>query len=469
MNSGSDEILIVLQPWALTPLPWFLISLAIGLHLYGKKIRIITDDSGSGDQTWPERYQQRSINRVIKLLPNWIHHQKLTDFSKGDETLIDSVIVDRLARKNKTIRYRGEVYPEESEFFEQRTKEALKNTALMVSSVFNDFKPSYIILGGGGYSSSGIWLEVAKANDVRVATIDSGHSILLLSTDGIAANLEDIPRAFAMINEEDEEMIVHDAKKELNKRMTGTDQFNSQSSASTGKVYSYDIIMPLNQSYDLSALERHYVFGSQTEWILETINWVMENSTLSIAIRRHPIERYSIYRSNDDYQKAIRERFGVNERIRFIESDEDVNTYDLMRNAKIVIPYISTVGTEAAALGKIVVSEGASCYADLGFTWTAKSKTEYYDLLGKANEGKLKLTLEQKNNAWKCYYLTQCCNWHHTVFTPQPADFKKWVEYDPEHLLREKSTWDVLYSIDKNVPISIRIHENKKGLTPIKA
>jgi hypothetical protein len=147
-----------------------------------------------------------------------------------------------LVRKNKTIYYRGEVYPEGSELFEKNVEEALSRTARHINTVFKNFRPFYVVLGGGGYSSSGVWMDMARANNVRVASIDSGHSILLLSTDGIAANLEDIPRAFEMLKEEDDEWVISEAKAELKRRMTGKDQFTSQNAPSTGEGFSYGIV-----------------------------------------------------------------------------------------------------------------------------------------------------------------------------------------------------------------------------------
>ena len=63
--------------------------------------------------------------------------------------------------------------------------------------------------------------------------------------------------------------------------------------------------MVLNQSYDLSALNRHYIFKNQTDWILQTIKYVIENTNEKIAIRRHPVEGKEQFRSNDEYEKII--------------------------------------------------------------------------------------------------------------------------------------------------------------------
>ena len=296
---------------------------------------------------------------------------------------------------------------------------------------------------------------------IRVATIDSGFSILLLSTDGIAANLDDIPRAFQMLPIEDD-WVIDEAKSELKRRMFGKDLFNSQNVPATGEKYSYGIVLPLNQSYDLSALERHNVFKNQTEWILETVAWVLNNTLEKVVIRRHPVERHKGFASNDDYRSRLKERFGDNDRICFIDSDAPVNTYDLIEQARVVVTYVSTVGIEAAALGKVVVTEGSNCYSDLGFVWGANDKEQYFDYLSKAVNGKLEINNEQIDDAWRCYYLTQVCNWHHTIFTPQASDFDKWVIENPEELLNRQEVIDVIDAIDKNIPLSIIAHNCRK-------
>lgn len=464
-RSVSKEVLIVIQPWALTPLPWYLISLAIAFHYFGRSVRIIFDDLGYGMHGWAESLQQDSINRVLKKLPSVIKWEKLSDFSVRTEDDLHSLNFRKLVNKNKTIHYRGENYPESSKGFSVKVADALRKSAQHINTACKMISPAYIVTGGGGYRSSGVWIDIAEMHGLRVATMDSGFSILLLSTEGIAANLEDIPRAFNLLPPEDTDWIISQAKEELEKRMHGKDQFTSQSTPLKGEKFSYGIILPLNQSYDLSALERHTVFSSQTEWMLETIKWVLQNTSEKIAIRRHPVERNPIYLSNDDYEKSIAMRFGKNDRIRFIPSDEDVNTYDLMHNAKVVVPYISTVGVEAAALGKPVITEGSSCYADLGFVWSARDKDEYFQFLSQAINNELEVTEQQRIEAWKCYYLTQCCNWHHTTFTPQPIDFEKWVQENPNDLLIKTEVVEVLEAMDNNIPISITNHKKLQLVT----
>lgn len=220
--------------------------------------------------------------------------------------------------------------------------------------------------------------------------------------------------------------------------------------------------MPLNHSADLAALQRHNVFKNQTEWILETITWVLDNTAATIAIRRHPCERVKGLATNDDYQRLIESNFSKKGRVFYIDSAASINTYDLIENARVVVPYVSTVGIEAAALGKPVVTEGSSCYSELGFVWSAKTREEYFNLLQMALNGELVVDKKKQEAAWRCYYLTQCCNFYHTTFTPQPSDFDKWVGANPHDLLSSVEVLDVLEAIDKNIPLAILAYNNKK-------
>lgn len=231
--------------------------------------------------------------------------------------------------------------------------------------------------------------------------------------------------------------------------------------ASSGQIEPVDILLPLNLSFDTAALGRHKVFDSQMQWIIETAAWVLKKTEASIGIRRHPGEQYKHLASNDDYEGALQECFGDNSRVRYITPTEPINTYDLIIQSRVVVPYVSTVGLEATALGKPVVTEGDSYYAKLGFVWSAESRDEYFALLGRALAGGLVVNEQQQRNALRCYYLTQLCSFLHTSFTPTPNDFDKWVRKSPREVILSQDAIDVLDVVDNNVPLAYILHRRK--------
>ena len=461
----GDFIFIIIQPWLFTPLPWYFITLAMAFQLRGKKVCLVFDDTYSyAGMRFFFKIQECSISKILRNVDGVMESIYLSRFLSERGALVSESYIDDLVEKNKIIFSRGECFDETIQMVAHGMQTSLKNTANHIQGLLELKKPDYIIIGGGGYNSSGLWLEFGRKMGIRVASVDAGFSILLLSTDGIAANLEDIPIAYNLLPKNDFSVIQY-AREELERRMMGTDSFASQAVPAIGRASEErgcDIILPLNHSADLAALQRHNVFKNQTEWILETIAWVLDNTAVTIAIRRHPCERVKGLATTDDYQSLIETRFGKNDRVYYIDSNAPINTYDLVEKARVVVPYVSTVGIEAAALGKPVVTEGASCYSELGFVWSAKTHEEYFKLLRRALNGELVVDKKKQEDAWRCYYLTQCCNYYYTTFTPQPVDFDKWVGENPHDLLSSAEVSDVLEAIDKNIPLSILVHNNKK-------
>jgi hypothetical protein len=124
----------------------------------------------------------------------------------------------------------------------------------------------------------------------------------------------------------------------------------------------------------------------------------------------------------------------------------------------VVLPFVSTIGIEAAALGKTVLISGASYYADLGFVWSARSREEYFDLLRQALRGELPLKPDQAERAWICFYLTAVSNRVWTEFTPHPSDFWRWCQRSPDDLLKDQTVQHILTAIDQNIPLALVRH-----------
>src|SRR6185437_1343735 len=122
------------------------------------------------------------------------------------------------------------------------------------------------------------------------------------------------------------------------------------------------------------------------------------------VVRQHPSERRPLQRSQTDVGGLLSRSFGDDHRCRFVAAEDPVNSYDLLRAARLVLPFVSTIGIEAAAMGKPVLVSGACYYSDLGFVWSAGSREEYFDLLHRGIRGDLAPRADQVERAWLCYY-----------------------------------------------------------------
>jgi hypothetical protein len=195
------------------------------------------------------------------------------------------------------------------------------------------------------------------------------------------------------------------------------------------------------------------------EWITETVRWVLESTNSTIIIRQHPAERFEASRSSDDYRRLLATTFPANDRVQFIAADDPVNTYELLKVVSVVIAYASTVGVEATALGKAVITPSKCYYANLGFVWAARTKSEYFELINRAIQDQCVVTAEMREDALCCYYLAQICNWIHSPFSPEA--YGAWSERSLEQLNEEPSVRMTIDSLRENYPAALLIHRAK--------
>ena len=325
-----------------------------------------------------------------------------------------------------------------------------------------------IFMGGGIWGSSGLWVDSAVSNAIRVASCDSGGygASLMLSVDGVAAQLKDIPVAFRLIKAgaetfEEQSFIFDLALKEIESRRSGGDKnFSYQKQGKNESIdyskYQGCVLIALNSSWDSSALGLHDIFDNSSQWIVETIKIILENSKVSVIIRQHPGERLPIAHTSDNYRKLLNKNFGNEPRIHFIAANDPVNSYDLLEWVSYVVVHTSTFGVEAAALGKTVVTPSGAYYSNLGFIKKANNYNEYREyLLSALNEsGNLKKYLVE--DALLCYYLTQLCYFTFTPFNPE--GFSEWSKISLNKIMARNEVQMILRGIQENLPIPYLNH-----------
>ena len=198
---------------------------------------------------------------------------------------------------------------------------------------------------------------------------------------------------------------------------------------------------------------------------MSTVRTILDLDAGPIVVRQHPSERRKMQRSRLDMGALIENTFRGDPRCRFIAASDPVSSYDLLQSSRLVLPYVSTIGIEAAAMGKPVLISGDCYYAGLGFVWSATSREEYFRLLGSGLRGDLPLREEQAERAWLCYYLTAVQNRVPTDFTPHPDDFWSWCGRSPAALFSDPVVADILEALDSNVPLSLLRHERERATT----
>lgn len=465
----KGNIAIVVQPWSGTAVPWFLVAIALFFTQTNKKVTIIIDDFEFGRDNFFFNVQVRSIKKILSLLPQSIKIIHLSNLKRNEKpNLAEIKIIDDVATLNTIHFMKGELLEVGRNQYFSLMQHQLGNAFGSIDKLFDENSFDLVTVAGGIWGSSGIYLKLAEKHNIRAVTFDASVGSVLLSINGVASYQSDIPIAFHQLDEIGLDKILNAAQTEMEKRKLGIDNVGTQSPTHQKIPYNKNeykndvgILLLLNVIWDSAALGLHTVFKSTGDWVLESVQWVLENTDEVITIRQHPSERTVEAKSNDDFRVLIEQRFGHNDRIRYISATDDVNTYNLIEKARFVISFSTTASMEAVSMGKIVVNISRCYYSDLGFVYNSKTKEEYFTHLKNAVNGIIGISTKQKEDALKCYYLGQCCNLVRTFFTPLPGDFKKWVNENPEVIYNLDEVKNYLYAIENGVPISLIRHQDK--------
>lgn len=459
--SGKGAVLIL--PWLGTDVPYFSLALGTFLTAEGKEITFILDDSPFGNDLVSFSSELRAINQALQLASGSCRVMKISDDNTSSEVAGFGSSIKRLSYLNAIWFMRGEQKMEGRPAYQSLIERQLMVTAEKISALLLENSYDFLLVPGGIYGTTGLWCGIAKERGIRVATYDSGPGTLLIAADGIAAQLSDLPRAFRVLRAQPEarEFILASARDEMSKRKAGKDKFNSQLSASCSATVKIDgsVLIALNSSWDSAALGLYDIFADGAQWIIETVRWCLNYTEEMIIVRQHPAERKDIARTTDDYRKLLQDNFGENDRVKFVAAEDDINTYEILKSVKVVAVHTTTFGVEAAALGKIVITGSKPYYSDLGFVWKCTTKDQYFDVLSKALQGDILVKEDQMEAAWYCYYLSQCCNWILSDFTP--VSLQEWGKKDPNKLYDEDIVKLLLKSIGENIPISLLQHQQR--------
>lgn len=464
--AGAAHIGLVITPWLDTAVPWYTLAVGLLLARRGNRVTFLLDDNPFGDNPTRFRWVLRALRFVLNHLPRGAEVVVLPAAPAShtvDEATTSSI--QRLAHLNTVWAMRGETLAAEHQPFTRLCESQLAAAQPRIAQLVRPATFDLLFIPGGVYGTSGLWTALARAANIRVSSFDAGgYLTVMLACDGIACQLQDIPVAFRQLKQRialqptEQQLAMTTGLAEMNKRRQGVDAFASQVKGGHGGDARYDgaVLLALNSSWDAAALGLHTVFKDNTDWIVQTVRFLLEHTSVPVIVRQHPAERLEIARTTDDYGSLLQQHFGNHPRLHFIAAQETINSYALLERVAAVVVYTSTIGTEAAALGKPVITPSSSYYSGLGFVWQCQDLASYQACLRRAAERQLVLTEAMRIDAQLCYYLTQCCNW---VFTPfNPSDFQDWSVIDAEQLNVDTQVQRILESIQDNVPVATLNH-----------
>jgi hypothetical protein len=150
--------------------------------------------------------------------------------------------------------------------------------------------------------------------------------------------------------------------------------------------------------------ERNRNFATMWEWLVKTIEFLVQRADCQVIVRSHPAEPQ--YNSDETTPNLIREFFPALPRhITVLPAEAPINTYAVMQIADLGLVYASTTGLEMAARGiPVVCGISSQHFNQKGFTIDPEGPEEYFTQIARVldNPPAFRLTPRQIELAW-CY------------------------------------------------------------------
>ncbi|MBM4357066.1 MAG: hypothetical protein FJ096_03055 [Deltaproteobacteria bacterium] len=470
-SAAARHAMVVVSPWVSCPVPWFAVTLGHLMQLRGIRVTLLVNDCCDAPDSAAFDSDLPVIREVLARLRGF-ETLTLSSMPESELRAEDLELVRVSARANAIWNNRGSLPKAPVDALERALEPKLRRNLPHVLGLFATRRFDYVVVPGGMYGNSGLFSAIGARHGIRVSTFDSGTGCLLVANDGAAARQHDIGRCVA-----EAESILGSAvdaarskaRQHLAERRSGGERYFTDGGNAgvpvqvvganeDTRTYGRSVVLPLNVEWDTAAVGLHRFYRDDVEWLDRTVSFLLAQGDIDVVVRQHPATR--IYTAGAQAMAdSVRSKFGANPRFRFIAADEAVNSYRLLESASVVLPLSSTVGVEAAMLGKPIVMESHAYYVDLPFVISARDEETYFQRILEQARAPRPSTPDQVASAELTYFFAAVVNVVPTSFTPTPDDFGKWVTRGLDRLLDDPDVDAVVRSFVDAIPIAaLRAH-----------
>lgn len=454
---------IIISPRNNSGIPWCNLAIALLYRALGHSVKLLWDDLPFLDPEWDT--QNTAVGELVLFIcrNTDIRFVKLSEFSETDIDESDLREIRRLSLANGVWNVRNVVPTAELERYINLSEQTMIVNSRKIKTMYKTEKVSFCLHQSLINNNGGLHKWFGNKNNIRVSSFDISCGCGKTGLNNIPGYSEELPQ---LIDENSEfylfddpetiNMAIDIAKHEHELRRLGKDVKQSQIITVEQDLSESrpDIILPLNILWDAAALIRNRFFSTPYNWIIETVDFILLQTEATVAVRQHPHERqFERYATGTRLGESLQEKFGNNPRFIFYSSNDQVNSYRLVEQSKVVLPYTSTLGIEAALMGKHVIMESSVYYVDQPFVTKAKSKEDYFNKIKEALKTTPTATAGSvSEKGWLLYYLHNKCIQVYSPFGLDPADFDNWVPLGFERLLNDENLIVALDSLAKNIP-----------------
>lgn len=354
-------------------------------------------------------------------------------------------------------------------------------------SILKDFfssHPVHVLFAEAAmHKGYGLYRGIAERFGIRLSSKDVPDPSGYFASRGAALHLRDIKRVVdeEWLNDQETDWLTAQSRRMFANRLNqyqmnpdlnlddyldqvNQDGYNSMALLPPPKkelFKKFDVIIPLNDMSDAAALGiRSWGFKDYKDWLEQTIKYIVDCTEYTVMIRAHPIARVlnnSLEFNKDQVFYGLKEKYSSCERVYFATAYDDVNTYQYVKEAKVVLPWTSSIATESALLHKKVLIH-TDCYiAGMPYVETVKSGDEYFQKI--SFYCGLKEAFRLSSDAERTAYLAFFCIMNYRIKTDfanlggnKFGDFMEWLSADFSKLLEDKGVEKMVKIIGEDVP-----------------
>ena len=286
--------------------------------------------------------------------------------------------------------------------------------ALQFELLILESQPQQVVVFNGMQYPEATARWVARKHGLRVVSHEVGmlpFTAYFTEGDATAYDLV-LPKSFKLSKEQNEKLDAYlTARFKGDFHMAGVQFWPEMSQLSPEfleKASQFKQMVPVftNVIFDTSQPHANVIFEDMFVWLDEVLRVAGENPDTLFVIRAHPDEARVGKASEESVEQWAQSRnVEALPNVQFIPPQDFVNSYDLIRMAKFVMIYNSTIGLEAAILGATVLSAGKARYSASDVVFFPRNKGDYFDKLNEfLSAESLTAPAKHKTNARRFLY-----------------------------------------------------------------
>ncbi len=283
------------------------------------------------------------------------------------------------------------------------------------SALLDEVRPQAVVVFNGQFFPEATARWVAQQRGVRVITHEVGlRPLTAFFTEGEATAYPiHIPEDFDLTPEQNARLDAY-----LSRRFQGDftmagirfwPEMRGLDAAFLERAARFRGIVPVftNVVFDTSQPHANTLFSDMFAWLDTVLDLIRAYPDILFVIRAHPDEMRPGKAARESVRDWVASR-GVQAlpNVHFVDAQEYLSSYDLIRRAKFVMVYNSTIGLEATLLGKAVLSAGKARYTQYPTVYFPATVTEYLDLARRflEAEGEVPAPEEHRRHARRFLY-----------------------------------------------------------------